>query len=630
MCGIAGFIDFNKKTKQEIIGQMVHTMQHRGPDDQGAENYDCIDALIGMGQARLSIIDLSPAGHQPMHYKNLSVIFNGEIYNYKEIRKELVKSGHLFISDSDTEVILHAYEEWGHMFVHQLIGMFVIVVYDRANNKITFFRDRAGVKPIFYYWNKEMFIYASELKALFVHPDFKKTINNSALALYFDFGYIPAPYSIFNNTFKIEPGKTLSIDLTSKRISIDAYWKIEEFYCKPKYNISYQDAKAEVSKLLNSACNYRMVADVPVGVFLSGGYDSAVVTAILQKDRTEKLKTFTIGFEEGNNEAPFASETAKYLGTDHHEFICTTREAQAIIPDLPYFYDEPFADSSAIPTTLVSQLARKHATVALSADGGDEVFAGYGSYFKLDKYLNNLNFVPDLFKSSLRPVLKLLSQIAPQSMPDLTHKIKGISVALNKNRKDQAAELFRLSNSLPDSYMNKLFLNSPDKYSTKYSGNFKDFSNEIEIALAVDYQMYLQNDILTKVDRATMSVSLEGREPLLDHRLIEFAVQLPLSYKYDGITGKRILKDIVYDYIPKEMMDRPKSGFSLPIYTWLRGDLSYLIDEYLCNDSLTKSGLFNLSFVVKQVDLFKKNKLHYQPFIWKLLMFQMWYFRWMK
>ncbi len=372
-----------------------------------------------------------------------------------------------------------------------------------------------------------------------------------------------------------------------------------------------------------------MIADVPVGVFLSGGFDSTAVAAILQKTSNTQLKTFTIGFEEGNNEAPFAKKTAEYLGTNHHEFTCTTEEAQEIIPSLPYYYDEPFADSSAIPTMLVSRFAREHVTVALSADAGDELFAGYNSYSELKKKIHWMNRIPDVLKPSSRILFSGLSTLIPPSRAALKHKLDGLSKSLNGDEFLQVAELFRLINSLPQAYSDRLFNYNSGGYKTKFNIDTAGFHDPLEVALAVDYQSYLQNDILTKVDRATMSVSLEGRVPLVDHRLLQFAARLPLSYKYDGVTQKRILKDIVYDYLPREMMNRSKSGFSLPIYSWLRGDLSYLIDEYLNKEELSTSGLLNTPFLLKQVELFKNNKLHYAPLIWKLLMFQMWYKRWM-
>lgn len=629
MCGITGFIDYHKNTSESILDKMTATLNHRGPDDSGTEIYINDNATVGFGQTRLAIIDLSPGGHQPMEYKNLSLIYNGEIYNYKEIKEELKTFGHQFISTSDTEMILHAFEEWGPGCVEKFIGMFAFVIYDKKEKKIYIFRDRAGVKPLYYYQREDLFLFGSELKAIMQHPSFKKTIDRSALRAYFDFSYIPTPYSIFENTNKLEPGSYLVYNLAGNNIEHRTYWKAIDYYKQPKLNIDYKEAREHLHKLLKSAFQYRMVADVPVGVFLSGGYDSTAVTAILQNSMSANLNTFTIGFEQGHNEAPFAKNTADFLGTNHHEYTCTTKEAQEIIPSIPYYYDEPFADSSAIPTMLVSRFAKEFVTVALSADAGDELFAGYRSYPDLLNKLKWMNQIPDLLKQTSATLFSGLSSLVPVTQPALKHKLYGLSRSLNGNRFQEAADLFRIANSLPNAYMNRLFIRETKEYKTKFNLDAAGFHHEAEIAMAVDYQSYLQNDILTKVDLATMSVSLEGRDPLVDHRLLEFAARLPFSYKYNGISTKRILKDIVHEYVPREMMDRPKSGFSLPIYSWLRGDLSYLIDEHLSDKELLASGLFNVPFLSKQVSLFRKNKLHYSPFIWKLLMFQMWYKKWM-
>ena len=373
-----------------------------------------------------------------------------------------------------------------------------------------------------------------------------------------------------------------------------------------------------------------MVSDVPVGIFLSGGYDSTLVTALLQTTTKEKIKTFTIGFEEGNNEALNAKVTADYLGTIHTEYFCTQKEAQEIIPTLPFFYDEPFGDSSAIPTILVSKLAKKEVTVVLSADGGDEVFCGYENYKLLNQYLKYIDLVPNSFKKSIAKIGCLISDYIFFLSFDKKHKLISAFKAMQKDKMKQSADLYRYMNSLPIDFQNKLFKKKEEMESRISQINTKGFKMPIDVAQAIDYIGYLQNDILTKVDRATMSVSLEGREPLVDHRILEFAAQLPLEYKRDDITGKKILKDIVHEYVPKFLMDRPKAGFSLPIYSWLRGDLNYLLDIYLSPNSLSQSGLFNVTWVSKQVELFKVNKLHYKPFIWKLLMFQMWHEKWIK
>jgi len=367
-----------------------------------------------------------------------------------------------------------------------------------------------------------------------------------------------------------------------------------------------------------------------VGIFLSGGYDSSTVTAILQSSRTEKLKTFTIGFEEGNNEAPYAKKIASYLGTDHTELICETKIAQSIIPDLPFYYDEPFADSSAIPTTLVSKLARTQVTVALSADAGDEIFAGYERYSDLYNKSLTISKIPESLIITSKLAFSIASELVPTAFPKLKHKLNGLSKSLHFDKNTQTASLFTNMSSLPDFIISGLLAGKPLNTNGFIQINPEGFKNEIDLVMALDYMMYLQNDILTKVDRASMSISLESREPLLDHRLIEYVAKLPLEYKFDGKILKRILKDISYSYIPKEMLDRPKAGFSLPINTWLRNDLSYLIDEFLNDKAIKSSGLLNTDYIRKQVELFKVNRLHYNQVIWRLLMFQMWYFKWMK
>lgn len=630
MCGITGFIDYSHKSSAETLDQMVATQRHRGPNDCGMKLYKASDALVGIGQTRLSIIDLSPGGHQPMEFKELSIVFNGEIYNYQKIKAELKDLGHQFISTSDTEMILHAFYEWGPECIERFIGMFAFVICNLKQNKVYAFRDRAGVKPFYYFKNGGLFIFGSELKSIMQHPGFYKEIDHRAVRLYFDFGYIPAPYSIFKQTFKLEPGKYLIYDLKQNSIEEKEYWNAAYFYKKSKLEISYEDAKNELHNLLKSAFQYRLVADVPVGLFLSGGYDSTAVAAILQSENNTTLKTFTIGFEEGNNEAPYAKKTADYLGTNHHEYTCTTKEAHEIIPQIPFYYDEPFADSSAIPTMLVSRFARKYVTVALSADAGDELFAGYRTYPDLINKLRLINQIPGNFKKLFSSIFSAISSVIPISRPALKHKLNGVSRALNKDRFQEAKDLFSIAKCLPEEYSKLLFLFDVSSHPAEFDLNTNGFHHEIEVAMAIDYQSYLQNDILTKVDRATMSVSLEGRDPLVDHRLLEFAAQLPFNYKYDGISTKKILKDIVHEYVPSDMMNRPKTGFTLPISSWLRGDLSYLIDEYLKESELSESGLFNTNFLLNQINLFKSDKLHYSPFIWKLLMFQMWYSKWMK
>lgn len=629
MCGIAGFIDFKYNTSKETLSEMVNSMQHRGPDDYGIEVFEEKNALIGFGQARLSIIDLSAAGHQPMHFKHLSIVFNGEIYNYKEIKSELQNIGRAFTTQTDTEVILQSYDEWGVKCVDRFIGMFAFVIFDRNNNKIVTFRDRAGVKPFYYYQKNNLFLFGSELKALMIHSQFEKVIDEAVLPNYFHHGYIAAPHTIFKHTHKLMPGHIMELDLNTQNLNLIKYWDLKSYYLKPKITADYQEIKKELKSLMQSSFDYRMVADVPVGVFLSGGYDSTAVTAMLQSKSNRALKTFTIGFEEGNNEAPYAKETASFLGTDHTEYICTTKEAQEIIPTLPFYFDEPFGDSSAIPTILVSKLAKQQVTVALSADAGDEIFGGYQSYFKLNDLLDKIERLPKLLKGSwTKKVASIVLNNGIINSSKYSHQIGAVIDVLSQEKSPQSASLFRYMAEKPEGYINKLLNKNINSHPTSFSIDTFGFQSPLEVAMCIDFNSYLPNDILTKVDRATMSVSLEGREPLLDHRLAAYSAQIPLVFKNDGVSGKKILKDIVHEYIPKEMMDRPKTGFSLPIYSWLRGDLSYLVEEFLSEEALNASGLFNVKFLLTEVEKFRQNKLHYSPIIWYLLMFQMWYKRW--
>lgn len=628
MCGLSGFVDFTRKSNIEILNKMVSILGHRGPDDSGSEIYHSEFADIGFGHNRLSIIDLSPAGHQPMDYEQYSILLNGEIYNYLEIKQELIGLGHNFVSKTDTEVVLHAFAAWGSSCVNKFIGMFVFVILNKQTNEITIIRDRAGVKPLFYYWNEGLFLFSSELKAFHQHSGFEKKINVNSVYQYMDFGYIPSPYCIFENCHKLEPGHILTFSIIKETYEITKYWDVNDYYRLPKLPISYDEAKEEVEKLLLSAFEYRMVSDVPVGVFLSGGYDSTAIAALLQSKRTEKLKTFTIGFEQGTNEAPYAKEIANYIGTDHTEYYCTTKEAQEIIPTLPFFYDEPFADSSAIPTILVSKLARESVTVALSGDAGDEIFAGYTYYKSFKRNLSLISMIPAPFRKILSHFTDIIFNIEPNINSKFKNKIEVLSKALKADPKHLAQDLQHSFFTLNQNIKNNLFVSDYTMQNTVFNNDFTNFTDGLSIALASDYGMYLQNDILTKVDRATMSVSLEGREPFLDHRIIEFVAQLPIEYKF-GTTQKMILKDIVHKYVPKHIMDRPKMGFEIPIYSWLKKDLAYLVEENLNPTIIAKTGLFQPNYVQKIRQDFDNGRLKDPTIIWKLLQFQMWHTKWM-
>ncbi|OSZ80892.1 asparagine synthase (glutamine-hydrolyzing) [Chitinophagaceae bacterium IBVUCB2] len=632
MCGIAGFIDFNRKTPDDVLHKMTHIMQHRGPDGDGHYIDKTDQYIIGLGHRRLSIIDLSNAASQPMQFGNLQIIFNGEMYNYNEVRDELMGKGHQFATHSDTEVILHAYQEWGKQCLHKFVGMFAFVLYDAVNKTVFCARDRAGVKPFNWYFHEGLFLFGSELKAFHQHPDFKKELNAAAVAAFMQYGYVPTPHCIFNYSHKLQPGHTLTIDLTTQKISIEKYWDVLDHYNKPKLTISLPDAINETETILEKAFQYRMVADVPVGVFLSGGYDSTCVTALLQKNTSTKINTFTIGVhDKGLNEAPFAKETAAHLGTNHTEYYCTTKEALEIVPDLPFYYDEPFADSSAIPTTLVSRLARQQVTVAISADAGDEVFGGYNKYDYVTRVKNKLNKVPAPVRKGIASVMKQVpAHRIPyfNKKPLFTTRYKKIMHLLKDN---SAKELLHNMSSLYfQDELNQLFRQKPGQLSSNFDNQLQPaFHDDLSYMMAIDYQTYMLDDILQKVDRASMCVSLEGREPFLDQHIIEFAAQLPSSYKLHNGIKKYILRQIVHKYVPQQMMERPKMGFGIPIASWLKNELKEFVDQSTDPAFIEQQGLFNPVEIKKLYSDFYNGKEQLHTKIWYLLMFQMWYKRWM-
>ncbi|MEO5999786.1 MAG: asparagine synthase (glutamine-hydrolyzing) [Ferruginibacter sp.] len=633
MCGISGFTDFNKRTERAVLEKMNRMLAHRGPEGDGYGMYEHPNATVGLGHRRLSIIDLSEGGSQPKSFGSLHLTFNGEIYNYAEIKKELEQKGHQFESHSDSEVILHAYREWGSAALQRFIGMFALVMYDETNQKLFCCRDRAGVKPLFYYWKNGLFLFGSELKALLQHPEFTKEINVDAAAAFMQYGYVPAPHCIFLDTYKLKPGHFLELDLAKLTVEEQQYWNVYDAYNKPTLKIALPEAIEETEKLLISAFQYRMVSDVPVGVFLSGGYDSSCVTALLQANNTEKIKTFTIGVPDaGLNEAPFAKVIAKHLGTDHTEYYCTQKEALEIVPQLPFFYDEPFADSSAIPTSLVSKIAREKVTVALSADAGDEIFAGYNRYDYMLKYGKKLQRIPGFMRKG---VAALMDLVPADSIPVLNKKYLFHSryEKLKSLLRDPSEEKFfkGMSRHMDDKHINKLFKHRVADIPTAFDSKELDAESYsiLNYMMAIDYQTYLVDDILQKVDRATMSVSLEGREPFLDQRVIEWAAQLPMEYKYNKGNKKFIIKEIVHKYIPKEIMDRPKMGFGIPIANWLQNDLKPFVDLYFDEAYVKRQNIFNNDEIQRIKRSFYEGKIERAEKVWFLLMFQMWYDKWM-
>lgn len=627
MCGICGFVSKDRITLDTLI-EMNDTMYHRGPDDHGEEIYDLSHGfIVGMAQRRLSIMDLSPLGHQPMHSKdgNITIVFNGEIYNFLELRRKL--NQYEFISTCDTEVILAAYMEWGQECIKYLDGMFAIAIFDRKKQELIMARDRIGKKPLYYLYKDQELYFASELKPIMKLLGEKKKINKNVLSRYIYHQYINAPNTIFENVYKLEPGSILTYK--DGKISSEKYWDIKTIYNAQKgsRSITYQEAKEELKSLLMDAVKSRMVADVPLGCFLSGGYDSSLITALAQQSQIEPVNTFSIGFNEKEyNEAVYAKEIAQYLGTKHTELYIDEKDMLKVIDSIPVYYDEPFADSSQIPSMLVSKLARDKVTVALSGDGGDEFFCGYNIY-SIIKKAQRLDMLGGAIKG-------IISLPVIQRANILSRLPLGVQMIVN-NRDVETKTQF--GPQLYFDLVNNMLLNGNEgKITYSIESAYKE-KNWEERRMLLDMDTYLPGDILCKVDRASMKYSLETRCPILDTKVMEFAFSLPHSYKANKDTGKRILKDIVYDYIPRQMMERPKVGFAVPLDKWLRGTLKEQLLDVSGQELLERQGIFNPPFIKELLSIYFENGdmgpssgKNYSKFIWSYFVFQKWYQQYME
>ena len=612
MCGIVGFNGNNT----EKLESMLASIQHRGPDDRGRFE----DDKCSLGHVRLSILDLSSHGHQPMQYEHLTLVYNGEVYNYREIREELMGLGYSFDSDSDTEVILKAYHCWGIEAVEKFIGMFAIAIYNASDSKIVLIRDRVGVKPLYYLHEKETFVFASELKPIMQFKEDLK-IDEEGLATYLRFGYITPDLSIFKHCKKLPAGHYAIYDLDANSFEIKSYWSILDFYTLPKFQKSEEELIDELEALLIDAFKYRMVSDVPVGVFLSGGIDSSVVAAILQK-HYGNIHTFTIGFNEAKyNEATYAKEIASYLGTVHTEKYLGADDARDILEHFVEIYDEPFADSSGIPTAMVCKVAKENGMkVVLSADGGDEVFCGYTRYIETYKQGKMIFAIPYILRKAAVPIVSKLSNILPSS--SIKRKLK----VLLKFLPHQDWQTF---------YNSKVSFYNTEEISQMLVREDRSMPSKLDVAsgvtpieqmMLIDYHHYMVDDILTKVDRATMSVSIEGREPLLDHRIAEFMARVPFEYKYKNGETKYLLKKVLERYLPKEMIYRPKQGFGIPMQEWFEQKLQKLFETYLSKEKLGEHKLFDYPSIQKIYSDFKQsNSLNTTNKLWFILVFQLWY-----
>ena len=645
MCGFTGFLVKDRVGKfsesaQSVVGRMASALRHRGPDDSGI----WCEGPVALAHRRLSILDLSQAGHQPMLSisERYVITYNGEIYNHNDIRKDLeTETGAIsWRGHSDTEVMLVAFERWGmRRALERFVGMFAFALWDRKEHRLILARDRVGEKPLYYGWMEGTFLFGSELKALREHPHWKPEINRDALSLFLRHNCIPAPYSIYRGIMKLQPGTFLTLSQGIREPHIEAYWsakQVAEMGQASPFGGTAADAVVQLEALLERAIAGQMVADVPIGAFLSGGVDSSTVVALMQAQSRRPVRTFSIGFHEAEfNEANHASAVAKHLGTDHTELVVTSREAMDVIPLLPHIYDEPFADSSQIPTYLVAKLARQQVTVSLSGDGGDELFCGYNRYALaagLWRYMGNLPvylrngainairaFSPNGWNRLLRPVLSILPNRVRHANPgDRLHKLSDVLRVSNME------ELYR---SLVSHWQDPEHLvyggAEPATILSDPSGRAIGLGN-VRQMMYMDLVSYLPDDNLVKVDRAGMAVSLESRIPMLDHQVIEFASTLPLSILRRDGQSKWPLRQILYRHVPRALIERPKMGFGVPIDSWLRGPLRAWSEELLGESRLKREGFFNPAPIRLKWKEHLSGQRNWQYLLWDILMFQAW------
>lgn len=610
MCGISGFYSLSKKISGQDLKHMTLALLHRGPDADGFFVNE--DSTVGLGHRRLSIIDLSAAANQPMcsHSGRYVMVFNGEVYNFNEIKKQLKITTQ---TASDTEVIIEAFEKMGTDFVHLLNGMFAITIYDKLQNKLYLFRDRLGVKPLYYFLHENNFAFGSEIKSL-LQADYisrHTALNKNVVATFLYAGYVPEPYTFYQHIFRLPAGSYAVA--TGDSFTITSYWKPEE-KISPVTCTDFSAAKETLKNLLISSVRYRMISDVPFGTFLSGGIDSSVVTAIAQNISATPVNTFSIGFKEARyNESEFARKVATHLGTKHHEFIVTETDALNLIERMMDAYDEPYADSSAIPTMLVSKLARQHVTMTLSGDGGDELFMGYGAY----QWAKRLQYpLVQQFRGPLSASLRLLGnrykRIAGVFDYSNPARVKSHIFSQEQYFFSEKELAVLLHKNLPhDILFNEQF------------SVFRQLSAAEEQAL-FDMKYYLKDDLLVKTDIATMQFSLENRTPFLDYRIVEFALNLSENLKNHHGTAKYLLKEVLYDFVPEEFFNRPKWGFSIPLSKWLKTDLHYLIEKYLNEEIVRSYGVVHFAEVNLLLQRFRKGEDFVYNRIWALILLHRW------
>ena len=649
MCGIVGFLGGNFTNEQfsnSIVEDMSDQIKSRGPDSSGI--WLNSQQKIALGHRRLAIVDLSQAGHQPMtSASNRYVItYNGEIYNSIQIRDELIKnhSAPEWRGHSDTEILLAGFDAWGiKETISKVTGMFAIAIWDKNLEQLILVRDRIGEKPLYYGWQgpdaNKVFLFGSELKALKRHPQFTNKVDRDSLGLYMRYSYVPAPYSIYKGINKVEPGTIITISLKDQDYKEEKYWNAFDTI-KKGIDFPFQETPDEITdnldKALRKTISQQMMADVPLGAFLSGGIDSSAVVALMQDQSSRPIKTFTIGFKEsGYNEAEYAKLVAKHLGTDHTELYVSSQDALDVIPKLSNLYCEPFADSSQIPTFLVSSLARNHVTVSLSGDGGDELFCGYNRYIFTKKLWKGLKLTPlslrgvagsainNIHTNTWNKTFEFLNKITPSKFNGISwgDKLQKGARVLNSN---DLTDLYqRLISNWQDPSLVVIGEHNEDKI---FSKNIQILSevDDIQKMMAIDTVSYLPDDILVKVDRAAMGVSLESRVPFLDHNIVEFASRIPMSMKLNAGVGKAVLRDVLYRYVPKELIERPKMGFGIPVGEWLRGPLKEWAEELICESRLKSEGFFYPEVVCQMWSEHISGARNWQSQLWAILMFQAW------
>ena len=638
MCGIAGLIE-NERTassrKLKVMGRaMADRLDHRGPDANGV--WIDSDQGIAIAHARLAIVDLSPAGAQPMESScgRMILSYNGEVYNAPELRAELEQTGRKFDGHSDTEVIVEGCAQWGvQAALKRLIGMFAFALWDKRDQRLFLARDRLGIKPLFWGRNGGRFLFGSELKSFSALPDWRPEIDRDALAAYMRLGYVPAPNCIYQGLQKLEPGSLLTLE-PGRDPKIVQYWSLgEDAVQAGKLGAPPTEVEAvdQLEDLLGDAVKRRMVADVPLGAFLSGGIDSSTVVALMQAQSPTPVRSFSIGFQEADyNEAQHAKAVAEHLGTDHTELYVTHQQTQDVIPRLPEIYDEPFADSSQIPTYLVSQLTRQHVTVALSGDGGDELFGGYNRYSQGAMAAKIARAMPMFGRRALAQAITSLSPakwdalfrllpagVRPRMAGDKAHKLALVLA------EDEMGYYRHLVSQWDDAW--RLVKGAKEPAALHQDpAIMARFDDHVEWMQYVDTLTYLPDDILTKVDRASMAVSLEARVPMLDHRVVEFAWRLPMTMKVRKGEGKWLLRQVLYRHVPRELIERPKMGFGLPFADWLRGPLKDWCADLIVPEALTRSGFLDPEPIQAKWREHLSGRRNWQYFLWNVLMFEAW------